>query len=151
MARAPAGDDRRVAELSPDCAVVLFDGDCGLCTAAVQFLLRRDRHRRLWFAARTSAFAQRLLQQHRVAAPLPESLLLVHRGRVHMRSGATLRIAALLGWPWRLLSVLLLVPWFLRDLAYRFAAANRRRWSGSVCRVPAAADRERFLDGNEAR
>ncbi|PYS45149.1 MAG: thiol-disulfide oxidoreductase, partial [Acidobacteria bacterium] len=33
----------------PSNPIVLYDGVCGLCNRAVQFLLKRDRHDRLRF------------------------------------------------------------------------------------------------------
>src|ERR1051325_2698185 len=45
-------------------AIVLYDGVCGLCNRAVQFLLKRDRHDRFRFAALQSDFAASLLQRH---------------------------------------------------------------------------------------
>src|SRR5216110_982146 len=45
-------------------AIVLYDGVCGLCNRAVQFLLKRDRHDRLQFASLQSDLAARLLSRH---------------------------------------------------------------------------------------
>ena len=47
-------------------AIVLYDGVCGLCNRAVQFLLKRDHHDRLRFASLQSDFAAALLRQHGV-------------------------------------------------------------------------------------
>ena len=45
-------------------AIVLYDGVCGLCNRAVQFLLKRDRHDRLQFASLQSDLAARVLPRH---------------------------------------------------------------------------------------
>jgi len=129
-------------------AVVLFDGECNLCNGAVQFLLRRDPRGRLRFASLQSPAAARRLAGARAPQPLPDSLVLIADGAVHVRSGAALRIAARLRWPWPLLCVLWLVPRPLRDLAYDFVARRRTRWFGrrSSCRVPTPAERGRFLE-----
>jgi predicted DCC family thiol-disulfide oxidoreductase YuxK len=127
---------------------VLFDGECNLCDGAVQFLLRRDPRGRLRFAALQSPAAARLLAGARAPTPLPDSLVLIADGAVHVRSGAALRIAARLRWPWPLLFVFWLVPRPLRDLAYDFVARRRTRWFGrrSSCRVPTPEERGRFLE-----
>src|SRR5215471_7854322 len=44
--------------------IVLYDGVCGLCNRAVQFLLKRDRHDRFRFASLQSDFAANLLRRH---------------------------------------------------------------------------------------
>jgi predicted DCC family thiol-disulfide oxidoreductase YuxK len=53
-----------------------------------------------------------------------------------------------LGWPWRALGVLLVLPRPLRDAAYDFVARRRYRWYGrrESCRMPTPALRARFLD-----
>jgi predicted DCC family thiol-disulfide oxidoreductase YuxK len=70
---------------------------------------------------------------------------------VHLRSGAALRIARQLAFPWPLFAVFLLVPAPVRDLVYRFVARHRFRWFGrrELCWVPTPALRARFLDGAE--
>ena len=45
-------------------AIVLYDGVCGLCNRAVQFLLKRDRRDRLQFASLQSDLAAKVLSRH---------------------------------------------------------------------------------------
>ncbi len=131
--------------------VVLFDGDCNLCNSAVQFLLRRDRRACLRFASLQSAVGQRLLTEAGAPTPLPDSLVLLLGGRVHLRSGAALRVARLLPLPWSLAAVLLLLPAPLRDGVYAWVARRRGRWfgRGAHCLVPGPALRSRFLDADQ--
>lgn len=130
--------------------MVLFDGECNLCSGAVQFVIRRDPRARMRFAALRSQAAERLLAG--VASPpprpLPDSIVLIAGDRAFLRSAAALRIAGLLRWPWPLLTVFLVVPRPLRDLAYDFVARRRHRWFGrpASCWVPSPALRARFLD-----
>ena len=106
----------------------------------VNFAIDRDPASRLRFASLQSPAARQLLERlgHRVPDGDPASILLVERGRVYECSGAVLRVARHLSGGWSLLTALLAVPWPLRDLVYRWVAANRYRWFGKaeVCRVP---------------
>lgn len=131
--------------------VVLFDGTCNLCHSAVQFVLRRDPCGRFRFASLQSEAARRVLAEAGAPASLPDSLILVRGGRVYWKSGAALRIAQRLRWPWPVCAALLAVPASLRDLVYDYVAANRQRWFGARtgCMVPTPALRARFLDANE--
>jgi predicted DCC family thiol-disulfide oxidoreductase YuxK len=140
-----------VSELSQDAPLLLFDGECNLCHGAVQFVLKRDRAQRFRFAALRSAAGQQAIAAAGVRGPLPDSMVLIHRGRLHMKSGAALRVAKLLPFPWPLWFVFWLVPSPLRDLVYAFVARNRYRWFGKqkACWVPTAALRARFLDRDE--
>jgi predicted DCC family thiol-disulfide oxidoreductase YuxK len=142
-----------VSESSQDHPLVLFDGTCNLCNGAVQFVLARDRHARFRFASLQSAAAKQALAAAGVTAALPDSIVVVHRGRVRVKSGAALAIARGLRFPWPLLSVFWLVPFPLRDLIYDWIARNRYRWFGKrdVCWVPTKELRARFLDAGEPR
>jgi predicted DCC family thiol-disulfide oxidoreductase YuxK len=129
--------------------VFFFDGVCGLCDRTVHFLLKRDRHARLRFAPLQGEVAARVLP------PLggrPEALdtmyLVTSDGRLLERSRAVLFAVAALGGPWRLVSLLRLVPRPLADLAYRFVASVRYRVFGKydTCALPSPEERARFLE-----
>ena len=77
----------------------------------------------------------------------PETLIVVAGDRVLRNSDAVLFIYRRLGWPWRAIGALGIVPRPLRDAAYRLIARNRYRWFGKrdLCWAPDAADRHRQL------
>lgn len=135
----------------PGRPILLYDGVCNLCDAAVQFVLQRDREQRFVFAALQSDAAERTLEEAGAPDDLPDSMVVVDERGVHMRSDAALAVARRLEWPWRLLSVAYLVPRFVRDPLYSWIARNRYRWFGrqTVCRVPTPDVRARFLDAEE--
>ncbi len=138
--------------MSPGPAIVLFDGVCNLCDAAVQFVLDHDARGRFVFAALQSEEGRRVLARAGMTpgepGADPDSIVLVEGGRAYERSDAALRIARGLGAPWSLAAVFLAVPRFLRDAVYRFVARRRYRWFGkkAACRVPTPSLRERFLE-----
>ena len=129
--------------------IVLFDGVCNLCNAAVNFIIDRDRRARFRFAALQSEAALAALGRVGRKAPAgdPDSLVLIEAGRLYERSDAVLRIARRLGFPWRLAWGLVVLPRSWRDAVYRHVARNRYRWFGrrEVCRVPTPDLAERFL------
>jgi predicted DCC family thiol-disulfide oxidoreductase YuxK len=135
--------------MSPKKDVVLFDGVCNLCNGAVHFILDRDPDERMQFASLQSEAGKELLRARGFPIPEgdPNSVLLVVGDRVYDGSGAALRIAARMSWPWKAFAVFLVVPWFLRDLGYYLIAKNRYRLFGKseACRVPTPELRARFL------
>jgi predicted DCC family thiol-disulfide oxidoreductase YuxK len=70
------------------------------------------------------------------------------RERAFVRSAGTLAALDAIGGGWRLVSWLRIVPAPLRDVVYRWVAANRYRWFGrfETCKLPAPGVRDRFLD-----
>lgn len=127
--------------------VVLFDGVCNLCNGAVLFIIRRDPQSRFRFASLQSAVAGRLLAKSGVVAPLPDSFVLIDDDGAHLRSTAALRIGRGLSFPWRLASLLVIVPRPIRDWVYDVVARYRYRWFGTrdVCMVPTPELSARFL------
>jgi predicted DCC family thiol-disulfide oxidoreductase YuxK len=132
-------------------ALLLFDGECGLCDRAVRFLAAIDRRRRLRFAPLQGETAApwRELARERPGGPL-EWLVLVEepeRGpaaRVRVRAAAVARALAMAGGRWRLAGrALAAVPRPLADAAYLAVARRRHRLAGS-CALPAPGD-DRFL------
>jgi predicted DCC family thiol-disulfide oxidoreductase YuxK len=133
------------------CDIVLYDGVCGLCHRLVQFLLARDRHDRFRFAALQSDFAVRTLGEHAIRSLDLDTVYVIARGgeRVLSKSRAVLYSLRRLGGFWAVVaSVLSVVPRRVADIGYGLVARTRYRIFGryDVCRVPAAAERAKFLD-----
>ena len=128
------------------CPVVLFDGLCPLCDGFVLFVLRRDPREQFHFASLQSAYGQSLLRRHGLPTDSVDTMVLVQADQAYTESSAVLRVAAGLRFPWRLLSVFLVVPPFIRNAAYRLMARNRYRWFGrrEACAVPNPEWKQRF-------
>ncbi len=125
--------------------VVLFDGVCNLCNAAVTFIIDRDPEAVFRFAPLQSDVGQRLVRQCGLEGE--DTIVLVEHGRCSVRSTAALQIARRLTGGWPLLGAFLAVPAPLRDAAYRFIARNRLAWFGKrdACRMPTPNLQRRFL------
>lgn len=128
--------------------IVVFDGHCLLCNGSVRFLLEHDRKRVFQFASIQGEQGRALLAKVGLSLDGLQTVLLVDGERVWQQSGAVIRIAHALGWPWRAAWLLWLVPAPLRDAAYRFVGRRRYRWFGrsDTCMLPPPGERTRFLD-----
>ena len=127
-----------------DRAIILFDGVCNLCNGAVQFILTRDAAARFQFASLQSGSARRILGDLSPA----ETLVLAEAQRIYTKSGAALRIARRLRFPWPLLTAFLLIPRPLRDFVYDWVARHRYAWFGKrdACLSPKQEFKNRFVD-----
>lgn len=151
MQTPPSLPPPRSGEASSDAiAVVLFDGVCHLCDGVVRWILAHDHDARFRFASLQSSAAARMLGE-RGAGALPDSIVLLDAGGVHVRSDAALRVVAHLGFPWSWLQVLRWLPRPVRDGLYASVARRRYSWFGrrDVCVRPTPALRSRFLDADE--
>ena len=127
--------------------IIVFDAECVLCTANAQFVLRHDRARHFRLASMQNEAGAALYRRFGLDPADPESMIVVDGDRVLKDSGAILAIYACLGWPWKAIGLLRLVPRILRDPAYRWLARNRYRLFGrrETCWVPLPEDRDRML------
>jgi predicted DCC family thiol-disulfide oxidoreductase YuxK len=131
----------------PDGPVVLFDGVCNLCNRVVQFVIPRDPEGRIRFAPLQSAAGRHLLGRTGLPADDLDSVVLVEGDRAYVKSAAVVRLAELLGWPYRAAVVGRLLPRRLRDWLYDVVADNRYDWFGrrDQCMVPDEDVSDRFL------
>lgn len=127
--------------------VVVFDGDCVLCSANARFILRHDRRGHFRLATMQSGAGAALMARFGIDPLDPETFILVEGDRVRRNSDAALAIAEGLGWPWNALGALRIVPRALRDAIYRLVARNRYRWFGrrERCFVPTPEQADRVL------
>lgn len=128
-----------------DHPVILFDGVCNLCNAAVNFIIDRDSRALFRFAPLQSDVGQRLVRT--CGMQDEDTIILVEHGQCFDRSTAALKIAQRLDGNWPLLGVFLAVPAPLRDVVYRFIARHRFDWFGKrdSCRMPTPDLKARFL------
>ena len=128
--------------------MLLFDGNCNLCNASVQWVLRHDKPGQFRFASLQSEFGRQLMRAHGLDADRLDTVVLVANGKAYLRSDAPLEIARRIGGAWRCLYWFRIVPRFMRDALYRFVARNRYRWFGKneVCWLPRPEWKDRFLD-----
>jgi predicted DCC family thiol-disulfide oxidoreductase YuxK len=157
MSHSPTAKEIELSEQLGGRSLMLFDGQCGLCNGAVQWVIQRDHADRFRFAPQQSALAAAILNRHgidREAMLKSNSVYLVvdagtGQERVLTQSDVTVNMLLLLGSRrWRLLGYLVrAVPAFLRNAAYRLFARNRYRLAAryELCPIPAESERIKFL------
>ena len=133
--------------LSDDRPLVIFDGVCHLCHAAVAFIINRDPAGVFRFAPLQGEHAAQILGDVSADFRAADSVLLVENGRIYDKSEAALRICRRLSLPWRWLWVFRSIHGGFRDWIYSLVAKNRYRWFGrsQECMVPRAEWVDRFL------
>jgi predicted DCC family thiol-disulfide oxidoreductase YuxK len=120
-------DFSSVPPVEPDTEIVFYDGHCGLCNHAVQFVLKHDRSGRAFRFAplQGTTYPSRVSAEQR--AMLPNSIILLTQdGNALTRSDAFVHIFRRLGGGWRTLAgALALIPRPVRDFVYDFVARIR--------------------------
>src|SRR5438309_4927429 len=124
----PGKSEAEACTTSEPNPIVLFDGLCNLCCAAVDFIIAHDRRERFHFCPLQSEAAHELLDKEQPNQANTGSIIFIENGRSCSGSTAWFLIARYLdGW-WPLLYMFLAVPRPLRDFVYNLIANNRYKW-----------------------
>jgi predicted DCC family thiol-disulfide oxidoreductase YuxK len=129
--------------------MLFYDGHCGLCDRAVQFVLKHDRGEGRFRFAPLQGLTFESMVSAGQRTQLPDSVVvLTQEGSLLVRSNAFIHIFRRLGGGWRLLAnVLAVIPRAIRDLAYDFIARIRYRIFGrhdELCPIGPPELRARF-------
>jgi predicted DCC family thiol-disulfide oxidoreductase YuxK len=140
--------DPAVAAFPDDRPILIFDGNCVLCSTFVQFILRVDKKRRFRLMPAQSPLGAALYKHFDLAPVDYETNILLEDGRAWLKSEGSIRIFERLGFPWSLMSIGRLLPRPVRDWLYEIIARNRLRWFGvrQTCYLPDPSQADRFLE-----
>jgi len=131
--------------------LMLYDGECALCTGSVNFVLDHDRNKKIQFASLQSPPGQALLEFFGLPMEDFDSFMVVEENLCFTKSAAVARLGIHMGGPWKWLArASMIVPTFLNDGIYSFVFRNRIRWFGRVdaCRMPTPELQARMLDAH---
>lgn len=140
--------DPAVPAFPDDRPVIVYDGVCMLCAAAMRDIARRDTTGRYRFVAGQSALGRALFRHYRLDADEFETVLLIENGRCYGKLEMARRLARDLGGSWRLFQLFAPLPGRVRDWCYDRVAKNRYRLFGrsDVCMAPDASWRSRLIE-----
>lgn len=107
----------------------------------------RDKHDNFRFAALQSEPGIELQKKLGIDPEKIDSVVLIRGGKHYHKSTAALQIARIMGFPYSLLYILILIPPFIRNIFYDIIAHYRYKWFGKkdACRIPTPEERAKFL------
>ena len=137
-----------VLEKIADKNVIVFDGECVLCSAFFRFVVDRDQRKQFHFVFAQSELGEALYNHYRLKTEDYDTNLVIIKGILHERLHGVFEVMKLIGFPWRAFVMLRVLPNWLLDWAYYRIARNRYRLFGrrETCLVPDASLKERFID-----
>lgn len=140
-------DDAFVPDFPDDRPVIVFDGQCVLCSGFARFVLKHDKLGRYRLLAAQSPLGAALYRHFDLINGDYSSNILLEDGRAWLKSEGSIRMFEGLGFPWTVAGAARLLPLKLRDRLYDAVARNRLRWFGrrETCFVPDPAHAGRIL------
>ena len=141
------GDDA-VPAWDDTAGLIVFDGECVLCSGFVRFVFRHDRTGRFRFTMAQSPLGQALYRHYGLDPRDFETNLAIVDGTLHAKTASFAAVMTGLGWPWRALSIVRLIPRPIADWLYDRIARNRYRLFGryDACRLPSPELRARVIE-----
>jgi predicted DCC family thiol-disulfide oxidoreductase YuxK len=133
-------------ELPKGKKIILFDGVCNLCDAAVQYIIKYDKSDVFRFVSLQSELGQRILKHIGIQSDKMDSIVLYEPGiAYYYKSSAALEIAKNLQGIFTLATLFRLLPSGIRDLLYDYVAKNRYKWYGKKESCSVLTENSRFL------
>ncbi len=128
--------------------LVIFDGECVLCSSGVQWMIARDPKGETRFAAIQEPVPRALYAHYGLDAQAFDTFMVLKDGTPYLRWRGLCAAARLMPAPWKWLGALgRIAPDFIGDPIYDFIQRNRIGWFGArdTCFMPDAASARRFL------
>ncbi len=128
--------------------LIVFDGECVLCSGFFRFMLKRDKARRFEFATAQSPLRQRMYKAQNLPVVDYETNLVIVDGKVFQQLDAFAAAVRALQGVWPFLSLVRFLPSAVKDPLYFSIARNRYALFGryDTCMMPDAALLERFAE-----
>lgn len=130
--------------------VLFYDGDCALCSRAVQFVLKNEKSADILFAALQDEKTTSFFLRNNFKKPDLSTVYFFENGKLYDKSTAALKIARYLKSPFRLLVVGNIFPKFIRDWGYDVVARNRKRLIKNKCTFSPGFDQRNFFNCDES-
>ncbi|WP_234995142.1 thiol-disulfide oxidoreductase DCC family protein [Ruegeria meonggei] len=127
--------------------LIVFDGECVLCSGFFRFMVAQDTAQRFRFATAQSPLGQRLYAELGLPTDNFEKNLVVVDGVTHQRLDAFAAAMRALPGVWPVLSLCRFLPGPVKDPLYYAIARNRYKIFGrtEACLIPETSLRSRFL------
>ncbi len=129
--------------------IIFFDGVCNLCNGFIDFVIRKDKKKEIYYCSLQSDLAKEILKDHDIILGETFSTFYFYDGgKVYNKSTAILRILKKLTLVYKVFaSISFIIPPFLRNAMYSLIAKNRYRLFGKkeTCRLPSPEEQAQFL------
>jgi predicted DCC family thiol-disulfide oxidoreductase YuxK len=129
-------------------SIFMYDGNCGVCDATVDFLLKKSSEDELHFSSIQSDFARKLLAEYGIFEPDLTTAYFADGSRLHEKSDAVIYALGRCTGLVRFLVWLRFVPKTIRDQCYDLFSKNRHEIlkNDVSCRIPSESERRRIHD-----
>ncbi|WP_085909576.1 thiol-disulfide oxidoreductase DCC family protein [Kiloniella majae] len=141
-------DDPNVTDFDDSRPIIVFDGECALCSAFIQFVIRHDKFEEFQFTTGQSSLGQALFQHYDLDTVNFETNLLISKGSAYAKMSAFSQTTSLLPYPAKFFSLAKYLPSPMGNWLYDLIARNRYRLFGRAdsCLLPDSNLKKRLIE-----
>ncbi|NIZ15494.1 thiol-disulfide oxidoreductase DCC family protein [Phaeobacter sp. HF9A] len=126
--------------------LIVFDAECLFSPGFARFMTRHDRAERFRFVAAQSRTGQDIYRAHGLDPFDWSTNIVIVDGTAYTKLAAFCAAMRVIGWPWRALALLRLIPASPGNWIYDRIARNRYAFGRRSCPLPSAALRGRLIE-----
>ena len=128
--------------------LIVFDGECVLCSGFFKLVVWADKHKKFQFCIAQSAFGEELYEHYGLKPDDYDTNLVFVDGNLYERFHAFVAAMKVLGWPYKVAAIFEILPNRLLDWFYYKIARNRYSIFGrrDTCLVPTPDVKARFIN-----
>jgi len=136
-----------IEKISFEHPVMFFDGECIFCSRALQFFIRIDKDELIRYTTLQSDEGQLVMKNLNISDDM-DSVALIDKGDYYVKSDVTFQLLGQMKYPWKILSVIKILPRSFRDFFYDIIAKNRYKIFGKSdhCIIPSVDQKHLFLN-----
>ncbi|MGO2372805.1 MAG: thiol-disulfide oxidoreductase DCC family protein [Pseudoalteromonas prydzensis] len=136
-----------VPQLIKNNKIILFDGQCRLCSAWCNFIIKHDSKLQFKLCSVQSLKGQAILEHFSYPTDSFKTMIYVANSQCITQSDGVINVVSQLGGPWRFVKILRIIPKGVRDWAYDRIAFNRYRLFGqyNYCVLPSDEYDQHYL------
>lgn len=137
---------REVRMTIPSGDLIVFDAECIFCSGFARFMERHDTRMRFRFVRAQTPTGRGLYLAHDLDPDDWSTNIVIVDGRSYTKMAAFSAAMRAIGWPWKALTLLDLLPGRLGNWLYDRIARNRYLFGRRDCPLPSTALRGRIID-----
>lgn len=119
---------------STNLSVLFYDGDCGLCSRTVQFILKHEKKDSdLRFASLTDSRSSDFFKEKNWPQIELNTIYVFHNNRLEEKSKAAFVVSSFLKSPYSWLQIFKVIPAFIANFVYDFIAKRRHKFGKNSC------------------
>lgn len=123
--------------------VLIYDGECNLCSSFIRFVIRINKNPHLFITDFNSEWTKENIS----VDPDVDSMIFITKDEKYLYSDSIINLLTTANKFFCPLVLCKLVPRNLRDAVYRIIARNRRRiFHKHTCPIPSQNEKEMFLN-----